>query len=147
MLFRSGCSFVVSRTDVAGSPQTNNPCITFQVLKDIYSSCIGVNSSNEETYSGLQKKLYSQCTYFQTTQVLAQLSPAFQPANKPVSGSNESTKTTLGNKVTELKPNSTFHTGNNPVFGMCSYKPTENILKAANSWFWDNLTKIGRAHV
>ncbi len=64
------------------SPQTNNPCITFQVLKDIYDNCIGVNTSNQTTYSTLQTTLYSQCTYFETTQVLAQLSPNFQPALK-----------------------------------------------------------------
>lgn len=121
------------------SPQTNNPCITFQVLKDIYSSCIGVNSSNTKPYETLQDKLYSQCTYYQTTQVLAQLSPAFQPAKKAAAGNTDPTTTTLGNTVTALRANGEFHTGNNPVFGMCSYKPTKEIMQKANKWFWDNL--------
>lgn len=121
------------------SPQTNNPCITFQVLKDIYSNCIGVNASNEQPYQTLQNKLYSQATYFQTTQVLAQLSPAFQPAKKAGQTTSNTTSKTLGNEVEELKASGKFHTGNNPVFGMCSYKPTPEILKRANNWFWKNL--------
>ena len=51
-------------------PQTNNPCITFQVLKDIYNKCIGINSTTSDKYSTLKDKLYSNCTYYETVQVL-----------------------------------------------------------------------------
>lgn len=127
------------------SPQTNNPCITFQVLKDIYYECIGVNSdtTHKEKYEKLQNTLYSTCTYYETIQVLAQLAPSFKPAEKPKNTSSNPTTTTLGDYVPELKPtyNSTnnFHTGNNPVFGMCKYNPTSEVMKRANEWFWKNL--------
>ena len=128
-------------------PQTNNPCITFQVLKDIYDECIGVNETAKEKYKTLQHTLYTQCTYYQTTQVVAQLSPAFQPANKPTGGHSSPTKTTLGNYASDLKYNSgSFHTGQNPVFGMCSYKPTETIMNRANEWFWKNLMVDNQLH-
>jgi hypothetical protein len=122
------------------SPQTNNPCITFQVLKDIYYSCIGVNSSSEyrTRYDTLEKNLYSQCTYFQTSQVLAQLNPNFKPANK-VTDQNKSTTKPLGTIVPELQTSGSFHTGKNPVFGMCSYNPTVDIIQKARKWFWENL--------
>ncbi len=123
------------------SPQTNNPCITFQVLKDIYDQCIGVNSTQATTYSTLQQTLYTNCTYFETTQVLAQLSPHFQPALKATNttSNNNATTTTLGNYEPQLKTTGSFHSGNNPVFGMCKYKPTKEILEHANEWFWKNL--------
>lgn len=128
------------------SPQTNNPCITFQVLKDIYSKCIGVNTSNVEQYLALQEKLYTTCTYFQTTQVLAQLSPTFQPANKQNPTEESATKTTLGTYVNDLRSNGPFYTGNNPVFGMCSYKPTKQLMNKANEWFWKNLMVENNLH-
>lgn len=124
------------------SPQTNNPCITFQVLKDIYDNCIGVNSSDTTPYETLQDSLYTKCTYFETTQVLAQLSPSFQPALKATKTAEHSnaTQTTLGNYEPKLKYNTgEFHTGQNPVFGMCKYKPTKEIMQKANEWFWQNL--------
>lgn len=121
------------------SPQTNNPCITFQVLKDIYDKCIGVNSTQQTAYNTLENTLYSQCTYFETTQVLAQLSPNFQPALAPNSTSTD-TRKPLGDMVTELKyQTGSFYTKQNPVFGMCKYKPTVSVIKKARKWFWQNL--------
>lgn len=131
------------------SPQTNNPCITFQVLKDMYYDCIGINDSLKDKYTTLEKKLYDECTYFETTQVLAQLSPNFQPALKATNGNNN-TRKTLGTAVPELKQNSTlenaFHTGNNPVFGMCKYKPSCTVIQQARKWFWDNLQHPNQLH-
>ena len=40
--------------------------------------------------------------------------------------------TTLGNYEPRLKNTGEFYTGNNPVFGMCKYKPTPEILEKAN---------------
>ena len=126
-------------------PQTNNPCITFQVLKDIYDECIGINSTTSDKYSTLKDKLYSNCTYYETVQVLAQLSPNFQPALKP-NGSGNTTKT-LGDAVIELKYNTgTFHTKQNPVFGMCKYAPNKSMMQQANKWFWDNLMHKNDLH-
>ena len=128
------------------SPQTNNPCITFQVLKDIYDECIGINSTMKSKYASLQDTLYTTCTYYQTTQVLAQLSAAFQPAKKASTASSGATTTTLGNYVTALKNNGEFHTGQNPVFGMCSYKPTKETMQKANEWYWKNLMVENNLH-
>nr|UGV43038.1 MAG: ORF1 [Torque teno virus] len=124
-------------------PLTNNPCITFQVLKDIYYECIGVNSlaENTEKYKNLQNTLYSTCTFFETGQVLAQLNPNFRPAQK----SNSNNKL-LGDHVTELKSNGSFYTGNNPVFGMCTYNPSDNVLQKANNWFWNQLQTENNLH-
>lgn len=128
-------------------PQTNNPCITFQVLKEIYDQCIGINETMKQQYEALTTTLYTQCTYYETTQVLAQLSPAFQPAMKPNNTNSTPTHTTLGNYVTQLKYNNgDFHTGQNPVFGMCKYKPTVEIMKKANNWFWTNLMLDNNLH-
>ena len=146
MLFRSPVPLVQIVVSAASllhpfcSPQTNNPCITFQVLKDIYDECIGVNETTKDNYEKLKNTLYTKCTYYQTTQVLAQLSPAFQPAMKASTADITATHTTLGNYVSDLKYNSgSFHTGQNPVFGMCSYKPTKDIMNRANQWVWENL--------
>lgn len=124
-------------------PLTNNPCITFQVLKDMYYECIGVNSlpDNLNKYENLQKKLYNECTYFETGQVLAQLNPNFRPANK-----SNNTQKTLGDVVSDLKSNGAFYSGNNPVFGMCTYKPTNDIMKKANNWFWQQLQTRNDLH-
>lgn len=129
-------------------PQTNNPCITFQVLKDIYDNCIGVNSSQKTAYDTLQNTLYSNSTYYETAQVLAQLSPHFQPALKATNTTShtEPTKTTLGNYETNLKTTGSFYTGNNPVFGMCKYQPTKEIMTRANEWFWKNLMHENDLH-
>lgn len=139
-------SFAVSAASLTHPfcpPLTNNPCITFQVLKDNYYQCIGVNSSsdNKTKYENLCKWLYSTCTFFETTQVLAQLNPNFRPANK-----QSTDQKTLGEVVTDLKPPNNFHTGNNPVFGMCTYKPTPDILEKARKWFWDQLQTKNDLH-
>ena len=45
-------------------PLTNNPCITFQVLKDIYYKCIGISTDYNTEYEELETKLYQDnCTY------------------------------------------------------------------------------------
>nr|UYM03172.1 MAG: ORF1 [Anelloviridae sp.] len=115
-------------------PLTNNPCITFQVLKDFYYKAIGINSNLTTQYEELETILYEKnCTYYQTAQVLAQLNPNFKPAQ------SGSTNQDLGTKVPWLKQtNGTqgFLTKNNPVFGMCSYKPNKAKLKEVRKWYW-----------
>nr|UGV43031.1 MAG: ORF1 [Torque teno virus] len=121
-------------------PQTNNICTTFQVLKDMYYDCIGVNSSLEEKYKTLFEKLYSKCCYFETFQTIAQLNPGFKAAKKTTNGTGK-TAATLGDAVSELKnTNGSFYTGNNSTFGCCTYKPSNHIGQQANEWFWHQLT-------
>lgn len=107
-------------------PLTNNPCITFQVLKEFYYKAIGINSSLNSQYAEIENCLYeNNCTYYQTGQVLAQLNPNFKPAV------NVSANQDLGTTVPWLKQTTQtqgFLTKNNPVFGMCSYKPKKELL-------------------
>lgn len=124
-------------------PLTNNPCITFQVLKDIYYKCIGISSDYTTEYNELETKLYqNNCTYFQTTQVIAQLYPGFRPAQS--GGTNK----TLGETVTWLKQEGQqgFKTNNNPVFGFCSYKPKKDEIVKARDWFWTQLSAENDLH-
>ena len=102
----------------------------------MYYNCIKVNTNNQKTYTTLQNTLYTQYTYFKTTQVLAQLSPNFQPALKPNKSTSNTTKKTLKQHVTKLQYNTkSFYTKHNPVFKMCKYKPTTQIIQKANNWF------------
>lgn len=47
-------------------PQTDNPCCTFQVLKDFYYPIIGYNSAVTKVDNVFYKILYKNCTYYQS---------------------------------------------------------------------------------
>lgn len=47
-------------------PQTDNPCCTFQVLKEFYYPIIGYSAAESKVSSVFSKTLYNQCTYFQS---------------------------------------------------------------------------------
>lgn len=47
-------------------PQTDNPCCTFQVLKEFYYPIIGYSSAETKVSSVFTNILYKNCTYFQS---------------------------------------------------------------------------------
>nr|UGV43562.1 MAG: ORF1 [Torque teno virus] len=62
------------------SPQTNNPCTTFQVLREQYNKVIGFPMKGEEAYNDFETWLYESGGHYQTFQTEAQFRV---PANAP----------------------------------------------------------------
>ena len=54
------------------SPQTNNPCTTFQVLRENYNKVIGFPIKGEEAYTDFETWLYESGGHYQTFQTEAQ---------------------------------------------------------------------------
>nr|UPW35065.1 ORF1 [Torque teno virus 16] len=66
------------------SPQTNNPCTTFQVLREQYNKVIGFPMKGEEAYTDFELWLYESGGHYQTFQTEAQFRvPAHTPWGSP----------------------------------------------------------------
>nr|UYM03292.1 MAG: ORF1 [Anelloviridae sp.] len=122
-------------------PQTDNICITFQVLKDKYYTQMSVTPTTElqEKDEEIIDHLYSTAEYYQTVHTQGIINKTQRIAKYATSNN------TLGNltDVTQYleQPTSTnftqtLSTGNNSIYGFPSYNPQKDKLKKILDWFW-----------
>nr|UGV43607.1 MAG: ORF1 [Torque teno virus] len=106
------------------SPQTDNPCFTFQVLHEEYYNVLGTSVLDQPTtYSQQIEKfetwLYEKCTHYQTFATDTRLAPE---KNTSPSGETNSSLTWTQGDFTNFKK----HTDSN--YGYCTYCPTSQLV-------------------
>ncbi len=107
------------------SPQTDNPCFTFQVLHEEYYNVLGTSVLDQQTNNAQQitkfeKWLYEKCTHYQTFATDTRLAP--EKSTSPSGEQNWSTTWTQ-NDFTRFKK----QTDSN--YGYCTYCPTDHLAQ------------------
>nr|UGV45151.1 MAG: ORF1 [Torque teno virus] len=127
------------------SPQTNNPCTTFQVLRENYNTVIGlpltVNHSNTQELQPItdfETWLYSSSTHYQTFQTEQMFRPR---QNNPDGTSNSNYQQLLSTWTTQIYAKKT-----DSNFGYTSYNFSGNTGKTyatqMRQWYWTKLTQM-----
>uniref|UniRef100_A0AAU7SSW5 Capsid protein n=1 Tax=Alphatorquevirus homin18 TaxID=3048419 RepID=A0AAU7SSW5_9VIRU len=112
------------------SPQTDNPCYTFQVLHENYYSVIGTSALqegtnyNKDSIDTLENWLYGKCTHYQTFATDTRLNP-----QRPISSTNDKTYAPSGAQENIIWSSTDFqnfkkHTDSN--YGYCTYCPSNS---------------------
>nr|UGV45317.1 MAG: ORF1 [Torque teno virus] len=125
------------------SPQTNNPCTTFQVLRSQYNSMIGFpfnynpqDSAQKTKLDTFEKWLYSSSTHYQTFATEANLRPRQYNAD----GSTNPSYTELQSKWTTA----IYAKKTDSNFGYTSYNFSGNdgyqYVTKIRQWYWTQLT-------
>uniref|UniRef100_A0AAU7SSJ2 Capsid protein n=1 Tax=Alphatorquevirus homin20 TaxID=3048422 RepID=A0AAU7SSJ2_9VIRU len=126
-------------------PQTDNPCCTFQVLKDFYYPIIGYSAAETKVSSVFSNILYKHCTYYQsflTQQFIGKIvklpdgtlvsSLTKGPGNYPEgSNINKASIDNYNNWLTE------FNTGANQHYNFCNYKPQYEKLEWLRKYYFE----------
>nr|UGV43615.1 MAG: ORF1 [Torque teno virus] len=111
------------------SPQTDNPCFTFQVLHENYYTVIGTSvhtdgTTYETQINTFEKWLYEKCTHYQTFATETRLAPQRDNGHAPDGTSlNQNSKKWTQTDWQQFKA----HTDSN--YGYCSYKPTPHLVE------------------
>uniref|UniRef100_A0AAU7SSV4 Capsid protein n=1 Tax=Alphatorquevirus homin21 TaxID=3048423 RepID=A0AAU7SSV4_9VIRU len=119
-------------------PQTDNTCITFQVLKDFYYPNMSISPQTATQDDPTFDALYSNCTYFQTLHTPAQL-------NATVKGAQYNEKIPQTDWLSGQGPGK-FTTGNNSIFGFCNYNPDKTKLHEIRKWYFNQENKDNNIH-
>lgn len=127
-------------------PQTENPCCTFQVLKDFYYPVIGYSSAATKVDSVFSNILYKHCTYYQsflTPQFIGQivklpngmlvkdLSPS--PAGFPEGTTINKQQIDTYNNWQKTK----FITNASQHYNYCNYKPDNTNLVWLRKYYFE----------
>ncbi len=102
-----------------GSPLTDTPVVTFQVLRSMYNDALSILPSNFQDEQSEGRKLYKQITeyipYYNTTETIAQLKRYVEQTQATASQPNpwqtkyvNTTKFTTAQDITNTKPYTTF---------------------------------------
>nr|UGV45127.1 MAG: ORF1 [Torque teno virus] len=129
-------------------PQTENICITFQVLRDFYYTQMNVTDTKGTDISDKDKAifdnhLYKFANYYQTVHTLGQLNPTQQPAlfsDRQNQGIPEKDSYLSG-----IGPNK-LQTGNNSIYGQPNYNPDIEKLHKIRKWFFKQETTANTIH-
>lgn len=130
------------------SPQTNNPCTTFQVLRENYNEVLGlpltVNHSDSRAVQSINEFetwLYSSSVHYQTFQT----EQVFRPRQYKPDGSNNNQYQDLLNTWTSK----IYHKKTDSNFGYTSYDFSGNEGKEyatkIRQWYWVALTQMTAA--
>lgn len=127
-------------------PESDNMCITFQVLKDFYYTQMSVTAMNGTTATQedetILTKLYSTASFWQSlhTQSListTQKTALFSEASKFPNPSNWLTKDI---------DTTTFKTGNNSIYGQVNYRPNKTNMTEILRWYFKQETLPNDPH-
>lgn len=124
-------------------PESDNMCITFQVLKDFYYQQMGVTQISGTTLTEpdnlIFKKLYGTASFWQSHHTSAQLNTSQKPGKygKP--------------QIPELDwlqgdGPTKFRTGNNSIYGQPNYRPEYSKLETIRNWYWTQETETNDVH-
>ncbi len=145
-------SFVVSLASFQHPfcrPQTDNPCVTFQVLQNFYNSVIGnsVNISDDKYESIFRDYLYKYGSFYQQVLVPSYIKKITHNPDGSTGG-EISTLTTYNNWVSGVGPDK-FTPGNTSVhYNFCTYNPKYDPLKALRSYYfhWETVQSVATSH-
>nr|UGV42761.1 MAG: ORF1 [Torque teno virus] len=148
-------SFVVSLASFQHPfcrPQTDNPCVTFQVLQNFYNSVIGnsVNLSDEKFESIFRNHLYKHGSFYQQVLVPSYIRKiTHNPDGSPItSGGFSKTLSTYNEWVSGTGENK-FIPGNTSVhYNFCTYCPNYNHLKTLREYYfhWETIQSVATSH-
>lgn len=124
-------------------PESDNMCITFQVLKDFYYQQMGVTQINGTTLTdpdnNIFKKLYGTASFFQSHHTSAQLNTSQKPGKQGSQGIPQQT-------WLQGDGEDKFRTGNNSIYGQPNYNPNYNKLEEIRKWYWKQETETNDVH-
>nr|UGV45214.1 MAG: ORF1 [Torque teno virus] len=114
------------------SPQTDNPCYTFQVLHEEYYNVIGtsaLDTPTDSSYTKFETWLYGKCTHYQTFATDTRLAPQTTSKHKP-NGS------LIGTDEIKWSTNdfNSFKTKADSNYGYCTYNPTNQLVQNIKSY-------------
>lgn len=148
-------SFVVSLASFQHPfcrPQTDNPCVTFQVLQNFYNSVIGnsVNLTDEKFESIFRNYLYKYGSFYQQVLVPSYIRKiTHNPDGSPITqGGWSSTLSTYNDWVSGTGANK-FIPGNTSVhYNFCTYNPNYNNLKSLRQYYfhWETIQSVATSH-
>uniref|UniRef100_A0AAU7SSJ1 Capsid protein n=1 Tax=Alphatorquevirus homin21 TaxID=3048423 RepID=A0AAU7SSJ1_9VIRU len=118
-------------------PESDNICITFQVLRDFYYTQMSVTpttttSLNEKDQKIFSEHLYKNPEYWQSHHTAARLSTSQKPALRA--------GTQIPNEdgyLNTTPTENTFRTGNNTIYGQPGYKPDSIKLTKIRQWYFN----------
>nr|UGV43273.1 MAG: ORF1 [Torque teno virus] len=129
-------------------PEADNPCITFQVLKDFYYTQMSVTPQGTtqpptEDVEIFSKYLYKNANFWQSLHAPAQVNLTQKPAIN-----NQNPITTLAGLQNYLTGEGTgkFKTGNNSIYGQPNYSPDNTILTKLREWYFQQETTDNTIH-
>nr|UGV42659.1 MAG: ORF1 [Torque teno virus] len=148
-------SFVVSLASFQHPfcrPQTDNPCVTFQVLQNFYNSVIGnsVNLTDEKFESIFRNYLYKYGSFYQQVLVPSYIRKiTHNPDGSPITqGGWSSTLSTYNDWVSGTGANK-FIPGNTSVhYNFCTYNPNYDNLKSLRQYYfhWETIQSVATSH-
>nr|UGV42736.1 MAG: ORF1 [Torque teno virus] len=148
-------SFVVSLASFQHPfcrPQTDNPCVTFQVLQNFYNSVIGnsVNLTDEKFESIFRNYLYKYGSFYQQVLVPSYIRKiTHNPDGSPITqGGWSSTLSTYNDWVSGTGANK-FVPGNTSVhYNFCTYNPNYDNLKSLRQYYfhWETIQSVATSH-
>lgn len=120
------------------SPQTDNPCVTIQVLDRNYNEVIGssifYNDTNKDKINKFEKWLYESSSHYQTFATETR----YRPPNQWPDGSNDNTRTSTVSqsiKLSEWKTKwegSMYKTKVDSNYGYCNYNMSNQLESIKN---------------
>nr|UGV43924.1 MAG: ORF1 [Torque teno virus] len=131
-------SFVVSLASFQHPfcrPQTDNPCITFQVLQNFYNAVIGnsVNITDTQYESIFTNYLYKEASFYQQSLVPSYIKKITHNPD----GTAVDTSLTAFNSWVTPPGKDQFIPGNTSVhYNFCTYKPNAQHLKTLREYYF-----------
>lgn len=126
-------------------PESDNMCITFQVLKDFYYQQMGVTTMSGTTLTvedeNIFTKLYTTASYWQSLHTQSQISTTQKPAKQ---GSNPFPNNNQW--LTGEGGNEKFKTGNNSIYGLPNYAPNKTKMDEIRKWYFTQETTDNVVH-
>nr|UGV43650.1 MAG: ORF1 [Torque teno virus] len=120
------------------SPQTDNPCVTFQVLGEQYyevfgTSVLDVPTSYTTQITEFENWLYKKCTHYQTFATDTRLAPQKKASTN---GNNTYNPSGTPESATWTQQNySSFKPGNTDSnYGYCTYKVDDSTFQAIKNY-------------
>nr|UGV45550.1 MAG: ORF1 [Torque teno virus] len=148
-------SFVVSLASFQHPfcrPQTDNPCVTFQVLQNFYNSVIGnsVNLTDEKFEFIFKNYLYKYGSFYQQVLVPSYIRKiTHNPDGSPISqGGFSSTLSSYNEWVSGTGANK-FIPGNTSVhYNFCTYNPNYGNLTTLRQYYfhWETIQSVATSH-
>nr|UGV43915.1 MAG: ORF1 [Torque teno virus] len=145
-------SFVVSLASFQHPfcrPQTDNPCVTFQVLQNFYNSVIGnsVNLTDEKFNSIFRDYLYKYGSFYQQVLVPSYIRKITHNPDGSTTGAL-SILTNYNEWVSGTGENK-FIPGNTSVhYNFCTYNPKHDHLTSLRQYYfhWETIQSVATSH-
>nr|UGV42735.1 MAG: ORF1 [Torque teno virus] len=144
-------SFVVSLASFKHPfcrPQTDNPCVTFQVLQNFYNSVIGnsINLTDEKFESIFRNYLYKYGSFYQQVLVPSYIKKiTHNPDGSPITAGNWNATLSSYNEWVSGTGRNKFIPGNTSVhYNFCTYNPNFDHLTSLRQYYfhWETIQSV-----